>query len=255
MQLSTLVFSALPIVSTFVGGFVVLKWKRDLHPLLSLSGGLLLGVAFLDLLPDALERGMAEGVGIQTVLTATLVAIIGFHILDKAFSVHAHHEHAHGEPGEPCENEHHRKAPAIARASGMIIHSFFDGLAIGGGFAVDPQLGILVLLAVVLHDFSDGMSTVTILKNALGHQSKALMPMLALDAIAPFIGAVVGNSIAPRAGLIATMLAVFAGFFIFLSLSELLPQAHAGKLSRKMGILLTILGIGIVAAFRSVADI
>lgn len=255
MTYETIGFAALPILSTFLGGFVVLRWKRDLHPLLSLSGGLLLGVAFLDLLPEALTRGIAEHIEITTVLAAALIAIVGFHILDKIFSVHAHHEHAHGEPEEPCENEHHRKLPAIARASGMIIHSFFDGLAIGGGFAVDPTLGLLVTLAVILHDFADGMSTVTILKNALGHQSKALWPMLIVNAFSPFIGAIVGSALAPRAGIIAIMLAVFAGFFIFLSLSELLPQAHAGKLSRKMGIFLTLLGIAIVAAFRSIANV
>ncbi len=234
---------------------MVLKWKRDLHPLLSLSGGLLLGVAFLDLLPEALTRGIAERLEISTVLGATLLAIVGFHILDKVFAVHAHHDHAHGEPGEHCENERHGKTPAYARATGMIIHSFFDGLAIGGGFAVDPKLGLLVTLAVVMHDFSDGMSTVTILKNALGHESKALFPMLALDAIAPFIGAIVGSALAPNASVIAIMLAVFSGFFIFLSLSELLPQAHAGKLSRKMGVFLTILGIVIVFIFRSIAPV
>lgn len=254
MQFPALAFAALPILSTFIGGFVVYRWKRDLHPWLSLSGGLLLGVAFLDLLPDALERGIGEGLSIKTILTGTLLAIIGFHLLDKLFSVHGHHEHAHGEPEEPCENERHQKSPAVARASGMIIHSFFDGLAIGGGFAVDPNLGLLVTLAVVMHDFSDGMSTVTILKNALGHKSRAILPMLGLDAIAPFIGAVVGSVLAPRAGIIAMMLAIFAGFFIFLSLSELLPQAHAGKLSRRMGIFLTILGIGIVAFFRTFSN-
>lgn len=250
-----LLFAALPVFSTFIGGYVVYRWKRDLHPWLSLSGGILLGVAFLDLLPEGIERGVANGLGVQTVLTGALLAILAFHLLDKLFSVHAHHEHAHGEPQELCENESHRTKGWI-RASGMILHSFFDGLAIGGGFAIDPKLGLLITLAVVLHDFSDGMSTVTILKNALGKQkNRQIFSMLILDAIAPFIGSIVGMKLAPQENWIALLLSVFAGFFIFLALAELLPQAHAGARSRTLGIFLTVLGIASVAILRSIADV
>ncbi len=249
-----LFFAALPILSTFIGGAVVLRWKRDLHPWLSLSGGILLGVAFLDLLPEAIEHGTKSGLAVQTVLTGALLAILAFHLLDAIFAVHAHHDHASGEPVEPCGNEHHRTKGWI-RASGMILHSFFDGLAIGGGFAIDPKLGLLITLAVVMHDFSDGMSTVTILKHALGDAHRSILPMLVLDALAPFIGSLVGMALAPQQGMIALMLSVFSGFFIFLALSELLPQAHAGKHSRKFGIFLTVFGIAMVAVFRSIADV
>ncbi len=254
MTLSPIVFAAFPILSTFIGGYVVLRWKRDLHPWLSLSGGILLGVAFLDLLPEAIDHGMKNGLSAQTVLTGALLAILAFHLLDKIFSVHAHHDHASGEPAEPCDNEYHRTKGWI-RASCMILHSFFDGLAIGGGFAIDPKLGALITLAVVMHDFSDGMSTVTILKHALGAAHRGILPMLALDALAPFVGSFVGVALAPRQEIIAIMLSVFSGFFIFLALSELLPQAHAGKFSRNMGIFLTVLGIASVAVLRSIADV
>ncbi len=254
MQLPVLALAALPVLSTFVGGYIVYRWKRDLHPWLSLSGGILLGVAFLDLLPEAIERGMKNGLSAQTVLTGALLAILAFHLLDKLFAVHAHHEHASGEPVEPCNNEYHRTKGWI-RASGMILHSFFDGLAIGGGFAIDPKLGLLITLAVVMHDFSDGMSTVTILKSALGSTHRGIFPMLVLDALAPFVGSLAGVVLAPQQGMIAIMLSTFSGFFIFLALAELLPQAHAGNSSRKLGIFLTLLGIAIVVVFRSMADI
>lgn len=254
MSILFLSLAAVPILSTFIGGYVVYRWKRDLHPWLSLSGGMLLGVAFLDLLPEAIEHGVSIGLSAQTVLTGTLLAILAFHLLDKIFAVHAHHEHARGEPIEPCDNERHRTKGWV-RASGMILHSFFDGLAIGGGFTIDPKLGALIALAVVMHDFSDGMSTVTILKNGLGVKNRAILSMLVLDAVAPFIGSLVGMKLAPQQSIIAIMLSVFAGFFIFLALSELLPQAHAGKLSRKLGIFLTTIGIASVAVLRSIADV
>lgn len=255
MSLQPLVFATLPIISTFIGGLVVYKWKRDLHPWLSLSGGLLLGVAFLDLLPEALESGEIAQLSPVTILGSTLAAILIFHLIDKGFAFHSHHEHVHGEPTEPCENTHHRSAKTWLRASGLILHSVLDGVAIGGGFAVNFQLGLLVTLAVITHDFSDGMSTVTILKHGLGNKHKSIIPFLIADALAPFIGALIGMALVPTQGAIAILLALFAGFFIFLSLSELLPQAHAGEHPRRFGLLLTILGIIAVIFIRSFANI
>lgn len=257
MSIYPVFFAILPVVSTFVGGYVVYRWKRDLHPWLSLSGGVLLGVAFLDLLPEALEYAAGEGVEASTVLFFTLGAIIFLHLIDTLFRFHGHHEHAHGEPEEPCGNELHKKTQAWIRAGGFIFHSLCDGLAIGGGFAVDTRLGLLVMMAVVLHGFSDGMSTVAILRSALGHRGhdRKIIATLILVAIAPFIGSFIGFAIAPSVTSIAFLLATFAGLFIFLSLSELLPQAHAGKQSRGLGLSLTILGVVVVFVVRAIAPV
>lgn len=255
MNATILLFAALPVLSTFLGGLTVYYWKKDLHPWLSLSGGLLLGVAFLDLLPESLEAAQAAHLETGTIFGATLVAILIFHLIDKGFAFHSHHEHAHNEPSEHCENTHHRSAATWLRASGMVLHSILDGIAIGGGFSVDTQLGILVTLAVITHDFSDGMSTVTILKHGLGHTHRGIIPFLLMDAIAPFIGAFIGTTLAPSQSAIAILLSLFAGFFIFLSLSELLPQAHAGEKPHRFGLLLTCLGVLAVIFIRSFAEI
>lgn len=253
-----LLLSALPIISTLIGGLVVYKWKKDLHPWLSLSGGILLGVAFLDLLPEAIEQaGISEMGSISTkwILGTALLAIVFFHILDKALSFHAHHHHPDERPDEHCDNEKHGHTKTYLRAGSMILHSMLDGVAIGAGFAADQQLGILVTLAVITHDFSDGMSTVTILKHGLGHIHRAILPLLILDALAPFAGAMVGGVLGLQTGIISLLLAVFSGFFIFLALSELLPQAHSGRMSKLSGVVLTILGIALVVFIQSVAKI
>jgi zinc transporter, ZIP family len=260
MSFPIILLALLPICSTFIGGFVVYKWRRDLHPWLSLSGGVLLGVAFLDLLPEAFATGFRNGLSPQIVGATGLAAILLFHILDKIVPVHGHHEHVPGVPAEPCSNELHHEhlfsseGRAWIRASGFVIHSFFDGLAIGGSFLIDPKLGLLIVFAVIMHDFSDGMSTVTVLRNALGpHRKQSALVMLGIDALSPFIGALVGIRLAPSGGSIALMLAFFSGFFIFLSLSELLPQAHAQTNSRQQSLALTVLGIAIIAIIQRVA--
>lgn len=255
MSFSPWMFAILPVLSTFIGGYVVYRWKRDLHPWLSLSGGVLLGVAFLDLLPEALESAQRAQIEPQHLLLATLSAIILLHLIDTLFRFHGHHEHVHGQPEEPCGNELHAHAKAWVRASGLILHSLCDGLAIGGGFAADARLGLFVTMAVVLHDFSDGMSTVTILRNAFGPRHRTILPVLVLDSVAPFIGSFIGLALAPSVGTIAYLLAAFSGMFIFLALSELLPQAHAGKLSRHASLGLTLLGVVIVYVMRALAPV
>ncbi|MFA5936025.1 MAG: ZIP family metal transporter [Patescibacteria group bacterium] len=246
-------YALLPLISTFLGGYVVLRWKRDLHPWLSLSGGILLGVAFLDLLPEAFEQGAENGVNAMVIGAGALGAILFFHILDKLLGAH-HHEHASPTPDEHCANERHHTTHAWIRAAGLVLHSLMDGLAIGGGFAADPSLGLLITLAVVMHDFSDGMSTVTILKNALGPKHRGVLYTLLLDALAPFIGVLIGLKLGISAGMIAVMLAIFSGFFISISLSELLPQAHADK-THRAGLALTVLGIAFVLTFRLLAPV
>ncbi len=251
ISLTPILLSALPMLSVLAGGMVVYKWKKDLHPLLSLSGGILLGVAFLDLLPEAIEHSLEEGGSLTTPFAVTLGAIILFHILDKAFSFHAHHQHAdeeaHAHPEEHCHNDTHTYTRTYIRAGSIILHSFLDGIAIGASFAADERLGMLVLLAVVLHSFADGMSTVTFLKLGLGHKHKSTLPILGLGALAPFIGSFVGFRLGLDTHAIVLLLAAFAGFFIFLSLSELLPQAHSGRMSKTSGVALTLIGIALVA--------
>lgn len=244
-----------PVISTLIGGYAVYRWKRDLHPWLSFSGGLLLGVAFLDLLPEALEQAASYGIDAQTLLLGTLGTILAFHIFDKLLSFHAHHEHVDGAPPEHCDNDLHRAPKTYVRVASMILHSALDGVAIGGGFAVDNRLGVLVLIAVLMHDFSDGMSTMTLLKSGLGQKHRSILPLLFADAIAPFFGAFVGHWLAPKGSTIAFLLASFAGFFIFLALSDLLPQAHSGRMSRKLGLSLTVLGVLVVWVVHVIAPV
>lgn len=249
MTLSSLlvwISPVLPVFSTLLGGYAVYRWKRDLHPWLSFSGGLLLGVSFLHLLPEAVEQGIEQGLEPHALFLATLITILVFHVLDKTLSFHAHHEHSDGAPAEHCDNDTHRHSKTVVRALSMILHSTLDGVAIGGGFAVDTRLGVLVLVAVLLHDFSDGMSTVTLLKHGFGQNRRWILPFWIGDAIAPIFGALIGHAVAPSGSVIALMLASFAGFFLFLALSDLLPQAHSGRMSRQFGFFLTLLGVLIV---------
>ncbi len=243
--MSYVLFAALPVLTTFLGGYVVYRWKRDLHPWLLFSGGLLLGVAFLHLLPEAFER--AEGVvSTDHLFYAPLITIFALYLLDSVFGFHGHHdgEADHGHR-ECVGNDRHVSLRGFIRASGLIIHSFMDGLAIGGGFAVDPSLGVVVTIAVLLHDFADGMSLVSVLRQVMKGNTRAIRWALVCDAVAPVFGFFVGQWITPDTSSIALLLAGFSGLFLYLALVELLPQAHASGKMGRWGWLLTLAGIAL----------
>ena len=98
---------------------------------------------------------------------------------------------------------HHRDEPEQARghaqvgvlgAAGLSLHSFIDGLGIGLAFGLDTTTGLLVFLAVVSHDFADGMNTVSFILSQSGDRRKAIK-WLTIDAFAPLLGAIVGASL------------------------------------------------------------
>jgi ZIP family zinc transporter len=107
----------------------------------------------------------------------------------------------------------------------LSVHSFIDGLGIGFAFHVSTATGLLVFLAVVSHDFADGMNTVSFVLRQSGDRRSAQM-WLAVDAGAPLLGAIVGASVAISEHGLGYVLALYAGFFLFIGATDLLPEAH-----------------------------
>jgi ZIP family zinc transporter len=86
-------------------------------------------------------------------------------------------------------------------------------------------VGIVIAFAVICHDFTDGLSTVTVMLNS-GNSLKNSLRMLILDAVAPVVGAIVALFIEVPPYYLALLLPFFAGGFLYLGASDLLPEAH-----------------------------
>src|SRR4051812_31656316 len=116
------------VAATFLGGLFALKFKDKLHLVLGFSAGAVIGVAFFDLLPEALELGknFHEGSVITTVIALGFVLYM---VLDRFFTLHSHSH----EEEEHCHNEHHQHVAKRGSlgASSLSVHSFLDGFAIG----------------------------------------------------------------------------------------------------------------------------
>jgi ZIP family zinc transporter len=101
-----------------------------------------------------------------------------------------------------------------------------DGLGIGLAFGLNTATGVLVFIAVVTHDFADGLNTVGFVLRQ-GGDVRLAFRWLTIDAAAPLIGAIVGSTISISEHALGQLLAVYAGFFLYMGATDLLPEAHS----------------------------
>ena len=196
-------------ISTFVGGSLALKFKSQIHLILGFSAGAVVGVALLDLMPEALTIGQQY----HPISTMTAVVVVGFMaymLLDRLIPVLTSKGEGHsGHVG----------------AGSLTIHSFLDGLGIGLAFQVSASLGAIVAIAVLVHDFSDGINTVNLSLVGTGKPRVARMWLIA-DALAPLVGIGATFLFTIPEQSFSIILALFSGFFLYIGASELLPDSH-----------------------------
>ncbi len=216
-------------IFTLLGGLFALKFKDKLHLILGFSAGAVIAVAFFDLLPEAIELG--KSFGVTTITTIAAAGFIFYMILDR-FAVM--HTHAHEEGGE-----HHNHRGKIGAGS-LALHSFLDGLAIGLAFQVSSVVGMVVTIAVLVHDFSDGINTVNLILKNHGDKVDAFRWLL-IDAVAPIVGVIFTLFFKLPESYLGVVLAVFSGFFLYIGASDLLPESHHNHPTR-WTTFMTILG-------------
>lgn len=227
----TLVFIAGAVfVATLAGGAVALRLRDRLHLVLGFSAGAVAGVALFDLLPEAFEIGMLYHTP-ATIASFIALGFFGYLILDRLILLHAHDDSL---MDTLCPSRGSFGALTLAT------HSFLDGIAIGVAFQASFAVGIVVAIAVLAHDFSDGINTVSFIVRS-GRNSKQAFTWLLVDAIAPVLGiASTRFFIIPEASL-GPILALFTGTFLYLSASDLIPESHH-RHPRALTTLMTLLG-------------
>ena len=216
------------VVSTFVGGLFALRLRNSVGLLIALSGGVVVGVALFDVLPEAFDKlGNAQHVGWLAGL-----GFLVFFVAARALVLHHRdddeHVHAHAQVG-------------AFGAAALSLHSFVDGLGIGFAFHVSNATGFIVFLAVVSHDFADGLNTVGFILRQ-SNDRRAAMRWLIVDSLTPLLGAIVGSTIAISTHALGVLLALYAGFFLAMGATDLLPEAHAHPSWRRIA--LTVAGVG-----------
>ncbi len=205
--------------TTLFGGWAALRIRDRRHLVLGLAAGIMLGVVGFDLLPEALRQAPSLLMSVPAPLAAFIAGFLVLHLLERSIAVHRGHE------GE-YTSHHHEPAVGLVAAGGLVLHSTMDGFAIGAAFQAGTGVGIVVAVAVIAHDFADGFNTYTI--TALyGNDRRRALTLLLLDAIAPVVGATLTLFIAIPPTLLGMYLGFFAGFLLYLAVSDILPEAHA----------------------------
>ena len=224
-------------ISTLLGGLFALRLRDRLHLIVGFSAGTLIGVALFDLIHESLElMGPAR---VQSVAALIAVGFASYMLLDRIAA-------PHGNRGPRTEKLWRR---GFLGAASLVIHSFLDGLVIGLGFRVSIAVGAIAAAAVLAHDFSDGVNTICVILRNKGDNRSAVRWLL-IDAAAPVAGAASTPVLPIRQDVLGLALALFAGLFLYIGASDLLPESYSDHPTAGTTAM-TIVGLlGIFAAVR-----
>lgn len=223
-------------ISLLGGALLFTTKKRRAQAILlamPFGAGALLAAAFFDLLPEAFEMANPE-----ELLLWTLGGFILFFLLER-FAGWFHHHHVHD--GKSMQHISQRRLIIF----GDLVHNAIDGVAIGAAFIVSPVTGIITTLAVSAHEIPKELGTFALLLSR-GWQDKTVIMANIATAVATLVMAIFIYLLGSHEHLpIAPLLAMTAGFFIYIAASDIIPDIH--EQPQKQGTIQAImLVIGII---------
>lgn len=244
-----ILFAIIASFAAFLGGMIALKMRDKLHLVLGFSAGAVVGAALFDLIPEAigLGAGAYQPGGITSLVAAGFMIYL---VLDRLFLFHGHDHESAADCG--CERRddetvgHAEDDGGVAvrgslGAGSFCLHSLIDGIAIGLSFQASAAIGVIVSVAVIAHRFSDGINTVGVILRHRGQMRHALWWLVAV-ALAPIVGTLATFVFTVSENVLAIILALFAGFFLYIGGSDLIPEGHHSH-SRMLTTLMTVIGI------------
>jgi len=182
--------------------------------MVSYSVGVLLGVTFLHLLPEAFYAADEP----HTLFGVVLAGILGFFLLEKA----ALWRHSHADDDAHAA----RKSSGLLILAGDAFHNFVDGVLIAAAFLADFRLGLATTLAVMVHEIPQEVGDFMVLLHAGYERSRALALNLAVS-LASVVGGVLGYLVLDYAQpLVQYALALAAACFIYIAIADLIPHLH-----------------------------
>jgi zinc transporter ZupT len=225
-------------ISTFVGGTLAIRFKKALPYFFAFASGTLIAVTFFDILPESLEISESLNLPTRYIMITVVVAFLFYSLLEKFFLIH-HHK----------EDEGHGHIMGPIGAGSLVIHSFLDGAAIGAAYRVNPAVGLVVALAVIFHDFTDGINTVTLMLKNKQHVKNAKIFLL-MDAFAPILGIIVTSVVEISPFILSLILAAFAGEFIYIGAVNILPETYKNPNWKTVST--TVLGVLLILILTSI---
>ncbi len=213
MLSATLAFAA-----TLSAGLFVKRLQSHIGIVCAFSAGFFISLSFFDLLPEVLTLASETQVPLELLLMVSIVGFVFLLVANVGFS----RFHPKGHSMHKISTQ-----PMIGWLSTLEFcsHAFLEGVAIGVGFQLQFGLGLFVAVAVVSHDFCDGISTLALMLNS-GNTLKASLGMLLVDALAPVLGAVTTLFFVVESRVLVYALSFLVGSFFYIGFGTLLPDAY-----------------------------
>ncbi len=222
LLLYILVFNFIGSVISLLGGVLLLLRRKNIHKishyLSSFAAGTLLGTVFFDLLPEAIEDAEKSKVGLSFVFIFVLIGILSFFILERFL----HWFHHHG-----FEEDEIKGKPIVPLITiGDTIHNFVDGITIAATFMVSIPVGIITTFAVGAHEIPQEIGDFGVMLRQGLSKSRVLLLNI-LSAFASFLGALLAYYFGSHVeGLSLIFISIASGFFLYIALSDLIPEIH-----------------------------
>ncbi len=219
------------------------KIKGNLHYLISFSAAVLISVSFFDLIPHALEELELGGIHLHESIFFLVIGIILFFLFEKF--IHWHH----------CGKQDCDKKPLGALIlSGDFLHNFIDGILIAGAFLLDPLTGIIITLSVIIHEIPQEIGDFAVLIHS-GYTKKRALFLNFLSALSSVLGGILGYFLLKSfESFIPFVVLITAGGFIYIALSDIIPELHKHK-GNKINLIETSIFVLTIILFKFILEI
>jgi len=235
---ATLAGGLLSIAAAAIVSFTLLsRWAPRM---VAYAVGVLLGTAFLDLLPQAISA-----LGAQAMLGTCLAGVFGFFVLEKL----ALWRHAHAVPGSDQKHSEARKPAGSMILLGDALHNFVDGILIAGAFLTDPALGWAVTIGVVAHEIPQEVGDFMVLMDSGWSRGDALF-WNGVSSLTSVAGGVLGYfALAQGENAIPYVLAISAASFLYIAIADLIPELHHHWDARAATVQVALIAAGVATVF------
>jgi ZIP family zinc transporter/zinc and cadmium transporter len=214
--LQSLFFALAAAFANVIGGLIVISNKRgqkSLRYFIALGSGFMLGTVFLEMFPESITLTKA----------APVFVLLGYgivHIFEHTFASHLHF----GE--ETHHDELMNPVVGFSALVGMLVHTFFDGVAIGAGFKLSENLGLLIFLAVLIHKIPDGF-TISSIAITSGRSPRSALLAATMLGGSTLLGVLAVQIIGGDS--VQYALPISTGSTLYVAATDLMPEVNREK--------------------------
>ncbi|MEO6588359.1 MAG: ZIP family metal transporter [Pyrinomonadaceae bacterium] len=231
-----LIFGLFAALGNILGGLILFPtgvhktYKKSLKYVLALGAGFMLGVIFIDVLPEVMELWTKEKNSTSSeVYFIPMILLLAGYLLTQFFE-HTIAPHFH--LGEELHSEHLISTKSVYTAiGGLMIHTFFDGVSIAAASQIDFRVGLLVFIAIFLHKFPEGF-TIGSMVVAAGKGVKEVLYATSFVGLTTLLGVMFIYFVGQNIGFtVMYALPLASGVTLYVAASDLIPEVnhHGGK--------------------------